>query len=285
MAAGMRASLLGAYLVGAFAIAWFFFGLGIAIGRGLLPLPVPPTAFVVLGTLGPAAAGLLATRFVAGPMALRDLLGRSARWRVPAVWYAIALLGPAVWILLSAVVHTVFGGDQWPSPVPGAQWLTLPLLIVAFFVPGLLEEVGWRGVALPQLRPRFGLLVASLLVGLIHAVWHAPLWFLPGFGFDALPFPLYAVQVMALGVLFAWIYAGARESVLLAGIAHGAVNACANAWGMALIARPQGVEGLEVAWSTTAGLVILAALVAVFGLSGRRAPSDYDRQHGHSLAA
>jgi CAAX protease family protein len=281
----VRLSLLGAYLVGAFAITWFFFGLGIAIGRGLLPLPVPPTVFVVLGTLGPAAAGLLATRFVAGPMALRDLLGRTVRWRLPAVWYAITLLGPAVWILLSAVLHTVFGGDQWPSLAPGAQWLTLPLLIVGLFVPGLLEEVGWRGVALPQLGPRFGWLVASLLVGLIHAAWHTPLWLLPGFGFDALPFPLYAGQVMAIGVLFAWIYTGARESVLLAGIAHGAVNAYAGVWGMALSARPQGVEGLEVAWSSTAGLVILATLVAVFGLAGRRSPSDYDRQHGHSLAA
>ena len=45
--------------------------------------------------------------------------------------------------------------------------ILLPLLIVA-----LGEEYGWRGFALPGLQTRYSALVAGLIVGAVHWVWH-----------------------------------------------------------------------------------------------------------------
>ena len=56
-----------------------------------------------------------------------------------------------------------------------------------FVIGGLLEESGWRGYALPQLQPRMGALWASIILGVIHACWHLPLFFIPGAGFDVVP--------------------------------------------------------------------------------------------------
>jgi membrane protease YdiL (CAAX protease family) len=45
----------------------------------------------------------------------------------------------------------------------------LPALLPAFLI-GPIEELGWRGVALPLLQRRFAPLWASLIVGVVAAV-------------------------------------------------------------------------------------------------------------------
>ncbi|GAB3162196.1 hypothetical protein GCM10027059_14370 [Myceligenerans halotolerans] len=51
-------------------------------------------------------------------------------------------------------------------PAPG----TLLLLLVAYAVGGLLEEIGWTGFLLPRLITRFGEHAAALLIGVLWKV-------------------------------------------------------------------------------------------------------------------
>ena len=39
------------------------------------------------------------------------------------------------------------------------------------------EELGWRGVALPALKARYGFQKAVLFLGFMWAIWHLPLFF------------------------------------------------------------------------------------------------------------
>jgi membrane protease YdiL (CAAX protease family) len=55
----------------------------------------------------------------------------------------------------------------------------LPLIPYGIVAPGLAEEPAWRGFALPRLQARYGPLLASLILGLLHALWHTPAYFVP----------------------------------------------------------------------------------------------------------
>ena len=52
----------------------------------------------------------------------------------------------------------------------------LPLLILG----PLSEEIGWRGYALERLQTRWNALTSSLIVGLVWALWHLPLFMMVG---------------------------------------------------------------------------------------------------------
>jgi uncharacterized protein len=86
------------------------------------------------------------------------------------------------------------------------------------------EELGWRGYALPRLAARFGLGPASVVLGVIWALWHLPLFFAPVGDTFGQSFPLYLLQVVAMSVTMAWVYSHTRGSLLPVMLLHAAVN-------------------------------------------------------------
>ncbi|HEY8599061.1 MAG TPA: CPBP family intramembrane glutamic endopeptidase, partial [Thermomicrobiales bacterium] len=89
----------------------------------------------------------------------------------------------------------------------------------------LTEETAWRGFALPRLQARFNALSASLILGLIWALWHLPLFFLANTGQSKMPFPGFVLDVVAVTIVMTWVYNHTRGSVLLAALFHAAFNA------------------------------------------------------------
>jgi membrane protease YdiL (CAAX protease family) len=116
------------------------------------------------------------------------------------------------------------------------------------------EEVGWRGYALPRLAAYVGLGGASLLIGLIWALWHLPLFVLPDSGSTGQSFLAYLLQVTAMSVVFAFLYWKTDGSLLLVMLLHAAVN---NTTGIVPAAVGEGITAIAfgaslVAWATVA---------------------------------
>ena len=86
------------------------------------------------------------------------------------------------------------------------------------------EEIGWRGFALPRLADRVGLRLASLLLGVIWALWHLPQFYIADADTYHQPFIVWALQVVAMSVAFAWLYAKSGGSLLVVMLMHSAIN-------------------------------------------------------------
>ncbi|MFP9193125.1 CPBP family intramembrane glutamic endopeptidase [Natrialbaceae archaeon A-CW1-1] len=179
----------------------------------------------LLGGLGPPIAAAVVTRMTDGSQSTRQLLGRLLRWRVGWQWYGVAVLLPGVVVISAIIIDTQVRGVTTPIPGPEFVLLLVGMIVYSSVIAGGLEEIGWRGFALPRLQTSFDALAASVVIGVVWVVWHVPLFIVPGVWHTALPVLPFIVQGIALAVVFTWLYNSTRGSLLLVVLLHGSVNA------------------------------------------------------------
>src|SRR5215204_2158886 len=177
---------------------------------------------------GPFLAALVVLAVTEGKTGIVGLLRRMVRWRVGLQWYLVVILGPAAFSLMVAGIYVVLGGS-WavaaPPSIREGPLLLLPLfLAILTLTDGLGEELAWRGFALPRLLTQYNALVASLILGVIWALWHLPLVWTEGNAMYHQPLWLLLVDITAKSVLFTWVFLHTRGSVLIAMLFHGATN-------------------------------------------------------------
>lgn len=163
--------------------------------------------------------GMVATAIADGTSGLRTYFSRIVRWRVGVKWYAVALLLPFL-INLAAIGLNIVSGAEMETNIqlPSAPQVAAFFLMIFFFI-SLGEEPGFRGFALPRLLTGRSALSASLILGVLHVIWHLPLFI----GGD-MPFFSTALIILAGAVLFTWIFNNTNGSVLVAMLFHTTVD-------------------------------------------------------------
>ncbi len=157
------------------------------------------------------------------------------------VYAALALIyfGGLAWFL--------FLTWAWGTPADFTSvWTTLggslPLVAIVSCVSafldegGMLEEMGWRGYALPLLQQRMSPLLSAILLGLAWDAWHLPrevptllggLPVLTWLGRQA----VFALLTVSLSIVIAYFVNRTGGSVLPAIILHGGTNVWSKAAG------------------------------------------------------
>ena len=218
---------------------------------------------VLLGAWAPGLVAVALTAWTAGRGAVSALLGRILIADVPVRYYVFAVAYIPAVKLTAAVLHRVILGG-WPRIDTGV--LLMAPVAVAFSTPFQAgEEIGWRGYALPRLAAGLGLTGASLVLGLIWALWHLPQFYIAGGDSYHQPFLVYTVTVAGLSVAFAWLYARSGGSLLLVMLLHSAINNTKDIVPSASGMTP-GVFSLDasaVSWLTMCLVWICAAYLLV----------------------
>ncbi len=179
-------------------------------------------ALVLFGAYTPGLVALLLTARSEGGRGVATLLGQVLRTDVPMRLYLLALTYMAVVKVTAAAVHHQVTG-AWPPLGDGSLALILLSIVLSTpFQAG--EEIGWRGFALPRLADRFGLRIASLLLGAIWAAWHIPQFYIAGADTYHQSFVVWGLQVIAISVALAWLYAKSGGSLLIVMVMHAAIN-------------------------------------------------------------
>jgi membrane protease YdiL (CAAX protease family) len=211
---------------------WWFMALAFGIGWGIA---APMTLFMdqveaifgemsgtnpvfILVVWSPAIAGIALVWRHHGRSGVVRMLRRLTLWRMPPPWWVFLLaVIPALKYVGAAFNGTA--GDFPFSPWHGV----LPALAVALII-GPVEEVGWRGVALPLLQRRFAPLWSSLILGAFWGLWHAPAFLLSGTPQSAWSFAPYLLGVLALSVIITPLFNAAHGSILIAALFHFQIN-------------------------------------------------------------
>ena len=196
-----------------------FFVLAYALAWGAVPFG----SFFAPGALVAALVVVFLTEGVAG---LRSIGVRVIRWRVRWVWYVAAIAVPLLVHFVTIGTNQALGA---PSPASGqfAPWYGLALVIgmnmVDPFGGPFSEEPSFRGFAQPKLQTTRTPLVATALMALAIAGWHAPLFLISSYGLQ----PYEVVTTVAVTFWYAWLFNHAAGSVLITLIAHateGSIN-------------------------------------------------------------
>jgi membrane protease YdiL (CAAX protease family) len=227
----------------------------------------PSQSFLfLLGGAGPFLAAVALTQLRETAATRRDFWirvfdPRRLRWPW---WLTALLIHPAI-VALAFSVDTFLGGSL-PRLEPSARSVPaiLSLLFFVFWFGPLPEEIGWRGFALDRLQHRMTALLASLTLGSVWALWHVPLFFVPGSFQESLNpgsprSVMFLASMVPLSVLMTWVYNNTDRSTLSAVLIHYSGNLCG-----ALVAKSDRVAALEL------GFLSLAAILVTAGWGARR---------------
>jgi uncharacterized protein len=180
-----------------------------------------------LWTWIPALVALGCAALLYGRAGVRDLRRRLLLWRVSWWWYPVVLLGPLVFAMIVAGIAVLLG-EPWAAARPPAFTLSIPALALTLLIltltDGLGEELGWRGYLLPRLLIRHRAIPASLILGLYWWLWHLPLVWTPGATLEGRPLWLLLADLLAMSLLFTYVFLGTKGSALIAIILHASTN-------------------------------------------------------------
>ena len=231
-------------------------------------LQIPVYVLFVAASSSSLAAAIV-TGVISGWAGIKELLGRFLIWRFGLQWWATVLLLPLVWWLLAMLLSSLFDGSTLDTSRFQPLSFVIPFFLLRIVQAGLGEEYGWRGFALPRLQSRYDALVAGTIVGVMHGLWHWPMYFTGGFNLSQyalrmevgfVPAILLDTLVITLwSIVYTWFYNNTKGSVLIAAVFHANIPVWAVFFGIA--GEGVGVD-LPILWWYT-GLVAITATVIV----------------------
>lgn len=179
---------------------------------------------IILGAFGPAVGAFVSLRTLKGKGAigvyLKSFLSLKFGWKV---WVSIfSVLGFST--AIAWYIPEMFGESRLPMLLPSIYIFPI-YLVIMIFLGGGQEEIGWRGYILPFLEKRFGPWIGSTILGLIWAIWHIPLWFIPGTSQAYMSFAAFVILTLGLSFFLSWVIKSSGKRPMAGLIAHGTANA------------------------------------------------------------
>ncbi len=214
------------YFVLTYAISWAIW-LPIVLGAQKLVSWQPPSALYYLGAFGPMLAALIVTGAGEGRPGLANLWSQIVKWRVPFRYYALAVLVPFALFALALVINWMTTG-AWGNltllgQVDYLPYLGIPGVVLLWMATfGYGEEIGWRGLALPQMLRTRSATTAALVIGVIWGCWHLPLFFFRDtyMLMGLVGFPMFVLSMVCASFILTWLYINSGGSILIAALFH-----------------------------------------------------------------
>ncbi len=211
----------------------------------------------ILGGSAPTVVAFVAVALTKKDGEMSEFTSRILKAKVKPFLYFFAVLTPVALGLVSLGIVSVIDSQYLlRNPLQPVY-----LFISAFFISivfGGIEEIGWRGILQPSLTKRFSLIVSNFIIGIIWALWHLPLFYVPGTSHYGKQFIFYGLAAIGYSSFLTWLYAK-TNSIFLCILFHAAINATA-AIGLSVSMAEKGVYVYSTIFIFAAGILFLVLL-------------------------
>jgi MFS family permease len=198
----------------------------------------PALIGLLVGSMVPALAAVLTLVFIKRPNRWREFWGRLNPLRGTPVGTALANYGLIFVILVPTLLLVLYfrqsTGGQYTG---GLSTLSLTTVLMVFGMAFLdqgavLEELGWRGFAVPELQRTIdSSLRVAILVGIFWGFWHLPRDFTTGVverlgvvDYVVLYLPSFLLGTISVSIIASYFMNRLGGSVIPAVMIHGITN-------------------------------------------------------------
>ena len=189
------------FVVCAYTFFWVFLAIAaVFLTIGIIPDDeVPMNILITIGSWIPTMALLVLFKKLYQNKSIKDFYKNAFKERLNWKIFLIATIVFLLIIVCTAGIVAII------KKVPLLSLFDLSLrTIVIGFVWSLIqvsgEESGWRGYLQLSLEKRLSVIKSSIIIGIIWAFWHLPMWFITGYtGWDLIKYILLFVPYCLSG--------------------------------------------------------------------------------------
>lgn len=217
------------FFLATFLFSWLLWLPGILITYKLIsPSPNLISISNVLkwiGGIGPSLVALFLIIRDEGKKGVKKIFNRVIALKL-GYWYLPVFLIIPISVVAAHLLNILFFDASFPQSSLLLEYWWIPFIFLIFVVMQFSEELGWRGYALDRLQKRWNATFSSLLLGVIWAFWHLPMFFIIGFGqYDnQIPYGHFFITIVLVSVLITWLQNNTKGSLVPAFILHAMIN-------------------------------------------------------------
>jgi len=176
-----------------------------------------------LGGIAPTIAAYVAIRFTdkqtktfnKSVLQFRTHIG----FYIFSIFVVLGIKYIAIWL------YDIYNTPIWAELSP--QFMALIPLTLIMIPLGGLEELGWRGILLPELSKKINFKTSALIVSAVWAMWHLPLFYINGMSHYQSDFLAFVLQTIGLGLVLAWLFRK-TNSIFICVLFHAFHNATSS---------------------------------------------------------
>lgn len=175
----------------------------------------------IIGGLGPTIGAFLSMYQRKDKYEYGSFIKQIFRAKVNVLWYLFIIIVPFALFSISFLVNICTVKTEtrlFSNPL----YYLIPAVVSNILFGGL-EEIGWRGVLLPQLMKKFPAIIATLFTSLIWSLWHLPLWFIISSPQENLNPIMFVILGLCFSLILTVVYSKTK-SIFLCVLTHSLFN-------------------------------------------------------------
>lgn len=215
----------------------------------------------IFGLMMPSVIGFI---FLLKDSKLKDVLRNLFKFRW-SKWMAVVFLLLPFVMTVAHTINVLIFGASWPVIV---NVYNIPLQFVSVLVMGgpLIEEIGWRGYLQRKFYECYSPVVAGIIVGIIWAVWHFPLFLIKEMLHDGMPLSQFTITVILMSVIISVFQAKSNSGIWPALVFHTYMN-------VTMDVTPLFNENGHTLWAIVNGVLLVVVGISMWFVKTKPLPS------------